>query len=1313
MATEGISTQGNPIDAGSTDTDQTWQLSLSQREVWLDQRAWPHSVHLNIGGGTLLSGPLDLELLKGALAQLVAEHQALRLVPHPDGKQTLLSKAEPILEWVDVSDRPDPEQAVKDWWHQRIKDPFILGAAPPWRFAVIRAGEHLHGISIQFHHLVMDGWGTSLVFQRWSEIYNALGQGLDPAQSKPNSASYGEFIEESNSYRHSDAFERDASFWRGRISQLPEPLIERRQTSQKTHTLPSSRLVVHRIARADYQRISRQATQQGVTPFNLFLAALTLYFALVNERNFVVIGVPTLNRGGRRFRDTLGMFVGVMAIPISLSNQMSSAEFLSSVAAVTRAALRHPRYPLSELGRELEMIRSGRDGLFDLLLSFERQDYKLQFGDAKMTNSRQVFAGTARYPLSATVCDFNEDEDVELVLEASEACFSASEAALLGPRIWSLVTDLAEQPDARIESLSLMPDKERNALIEGIHDRIINYPLSHPATEPFIVQFERQAAQRPQASAVVWDGGSLTYGEINAMANQLAHRLIAAGAARDNIVAFAIERSADMVVSILAIAKAGAAFLPLDVDAPIARLADILKESEAVALLIQERSAERLNHLHLNTLVTDSELAHSEAVEPSPETMVGSGPSRTDLAYVLFTSGSTGRPKGVMIEHSTLSRRLAWITRTYGVTVYDRSAQATQITFDPSLIELCVPLINGASVALPPAGRLLPESLVDFAVNHGVTIMAFVPSTLSRFLDAAAHRPDLKLRVACCGGEVLPPELVNRYLSHTRAKLFNVYGPTETAIFATAWACQRVSAEKLSEPLPIGSPIDDTRIYILDSAQRLLPFGIAGEIYIGGGAVARGYLNRADLTEAVFQSDPFEPSKRVYRTGDRGWLSDDGQLHFIGRIDRQVKLRGYRIELGEIEAALSQMEGVSQAAAKLIERDGKPSLHAWVATQVGLSADGLQRALRVRLPDYMVPGGISVLGTLPESSVGKIDYAGLPAPLANPIASATYARAPNSQIEKDLLALWQEVLAQPTLGVSDNFFDHGGDSLAAVSILTGIEKLIGRRVPMYLITERPTVEGLAAALAEETATPGLLINLSPNPVGAGKRPQLYLAASGHGDLMRFQNLARALGDACDLSMLQPPSASTIVRTADLATLYADSILARGSGPCYLAGFSVGGLAALETARQLQQRGNAVNGLVLIDTIYPSMMWGGTTFWRLLGWLVRVLHIQDLSMNGRRLGVMLKDPGLVGQVMAVSGYRAIAFKGPTLLVKSAGLATWDNLLFRAWHRLMGKSLVEHRVQGLHGSMFDVGNVGDLAEGITEKILPHIPQIHQPL
>ena len=1286
METSGI---GIPA-SGSQDTrpGTTFSLSLSQQDVWLDQRCRPESTHLNIGGGGFLKGPVDLSLFKSALQRLVSENETLRLVPLLEGGQLLLPDVQATLEIVDLATCGSPEKIMLDWWTKTIVKPFELGTKPPWRFFLLRAGADLNGILIQFHHLVMDGWGTSRVLQRWSEIYNALLANAEP--SRPGDPGYLAFIEESAHYRRSAAFQRDSEYWIQQFPTLPEPLIEKRQNPTQ-HTLPNAILVAKRIPRFDYDRLTRYASQNGFSPFNIFLGALSLYFARVCNRQEIVVGVPSLNRGGRRYLETLGMFVGVLPILVNLTADMTGSELIAAIGLTLRGGLRHSRYPLSELGRRLNLIRSGQEGFFDLLLSFERQDYQLNFGSANSVSSRQFFSGIARYPLGVTVCEFHDDADVELILEVSPDYFLQSQAELLGERLWGLVDAFITTPQAKIESYPLASPLERIALVEGLHANV----ASHEAEAPFIVLFEKQVRLNPSATALVWDGASLDYASLNARAEQLAGCLRPLGIGRNSVVAFAIERSADMVIAILAIAKVGAAFLPLDTDSPVARMAEILAESAAVAFVFQRANRVRLAPLHACSIVIDESLVH---VDGSLR-LQNAAPSAQDLAYVLFTSGSTGRPKGVMIEHGALSRRLAWLTRTYGVRTSDRSAQATQITFDPSLIELCLPLIHGASVALPAPGRILPESLAAFAVAHRVTIMAFVPTTLNRFLDAAVNLPGLRLRVACCGGEVLSPELANRFIHETGARLFNVYGPTETTIFATAWECVKQPPGKV---LPLGLPVDDTRIYVLDSNQQLMPFGETGEIYVGGAAVARGYLNGPELTQDVFMRDPFLTGQRMYRTGDRGWLDLQGNLNFTGRLDRQIKLRGYRIELGEVEAALLHIDGIDQAAVKLVQRDGRPALHAWVTSQRGLTSKQIQSVLLQRLPSYMIPGGINILSHLPESSAGKVDYAGLPIPEYAPMAALS--RQPNSPLELQLLALWRDVLKQPALSVSDNFFDVGGDSLAAISLLTGIEKLIGRRVPMYLISERPTVVDLASALDDDTAESRLLIKLGRDQLKvantASPSTLLYLAASGHGDLMRFQNLARAMANTCEVRMLQPPGASTITTISDLAKLYVNSILKEGRRPCYLAGFSVGGLAALESAFQLQQAGIEVKGLILIDTIYPSRLWGGTLLWKLLGWAVRTLHVQDLSMNGRRLGAMLNDPGLVGQVMAVSGYRASAVTGQIHLIKSSGLATtWNRLLFSGWHGQLGLRLVEQTVNGLHGSIFDDRNVVELARTIA--------------
>jgi syringomycin synthetase protein SyrE len=1282
---EGLSSSGklDPVE-------ETLRLSLSQREVWLDQRAWPDSPHLNIGGAAYLEGPVDLAVLRRAMVCMIQENEALRLAPLSTGRQVLLPAFERELEVVDLSASPDPHKAMRLWWQNRIRDQFVLDGTPPWRFSLLRGHDELYGLSIQFHHLIMDGWGTTLVIRRWAEIYSALLKG-EPV-TPTGAPGYTKFIAESHAYRDSKAYEDDAQYWHTQVPELPPQLIERRYGNGSaggaagTGLLPQSRLVEQRIPRADYNRLEEHASPAGLTPFNYVLAALALYFARVNNVQEVVVGVPSLNRSGRAYKGTMGMFAGVLAVKVPVHPEMRVDELLAATRIAMRGALRHPRYPLSDLGRELEVIRQGRDGLLDIFLSFERQDYTVHFGDTPFLGARQAFSGSARYPLGVTVCEFHKENDLELILDASEACFAEGEPELLGRRLWHLAESMRTHPDAGIAQLSIVPNEEQWAALYGLHRDI----ATHEYPPPFITLFEHQVALRPEAPAVVWDdGGVIDYATLNRRANLLAQRLVALGAGRDKVVAMAMARTCAMVVAMLAIAKTGAAFLPLDADAPLERLADILEQSRACALLIDPAAGGRLGQLHPNIVRVRANEALPEAADPGLPPLTAK-PAPRDLAYVLFTSGSTGRPKGVMVEHAVLARRLAWLSRAYGVDWRDCSGQSTQYTFDPSLIELLLPLINGGRVALPPPGRLLPESLAEFSVRHGVTFIAFVPTTLQRFLDAATGMPGLKLRVACCGGEVLSPALARRFVNETGARLFNVYGPTEASIFATAWQCQGTGTGAGDDtPLPIGRPIDDTRIYVLDAQLRPMPLGIPGEIYIGGDTLARGYLHRPELDAAVFLDDPFQPGSRMYKTGDRGWLGVEGNLHFVGRLDRQVKLRGYRIELGEIEAACMQVNGVDQAAARLVDVAGKPQIHAWVGAADHVTAQRLQTVLRQRLPDYMIPSAICVLPRLNESSVGKIDYGALP--MQQPGALAEPARLPGTALERELVAIWESALPGRAIGIHDNFFDIGGDSLAAVAILSGIDAQLGCKVPMYTLTEHPTIERLAMALGRKITPPDMILPLSAEN---GRTP-LYLAASGHGDLMRFTELAKLVSNTYDVYMLQPPADGKLKDVTSLAELYVNCIVAQGREPGVVAGFSVGGVAALETARLLKSSGAPARLLVLLDTIHPRSIVGGVGSWRALGWLVRTLRIQELSMNGRRLGGLVGDPGLVAQVMALRGFHPGSFDGQTCLVRSSGLANWDRLFFGKWRRLMKDRLTERRVPGLHGSIFEANNIGELA------------------
>lgn len=1271
-------------------------FSLSQREIWFDQVAWPGSAHLNIGGCGFLHGRFDAFLFKAALSVLVQECDALRLVPHADGTQSLLASYEPKLQFVDVSSAPDPKQAMRQWWQRLMEEPFHIGSEPPWRFALLRGNSELHGLTIQFHHLIMDGWGTSRVMHRWSEIYNAMETGVGPAAN--HSPAYVQFIEESNQYRQSDLFVRDAAYWSGQVPKLAPPLILSRCGDAHAGKLPASHLAIKKIARNDYAGVEAAAIGLGQSVFSYFLAALALYFARTSHCEDVVIGVPSLNRSGRKYLSTPGMFVGVLAVKLHVLQEMTVMDLLSAAGVAMRGALRHPRYPISELGRSLQLIRSGRHGLVDVLLSFERQDYAVAFGAALPSESRQLFSGVSRFPLGVTVCEFHPDQDLEMVLDASSDCFEAGEAELMGQRLWHLVGYFVANPHATLGNAPLVPAGERWLQVQGLHHDI----AFHDTTLPYIVQFEHQAALRPDAIALVWEGGAMTYAALNARANGLAKQLIAGGVKRGDIVALAIARSAEMVVALLAVSKAGAAFLPLDVEAPIDRLRWIVQDSGATALLLAGQATERYQDLHPNVLTvhpTHMPLDKSDGATDAPCTV-----ATDDVAYVLFTSGSTGRPKGVVIAHATLAFRLAWLARAYEVCWQDRSAQATQVTFDPSLIELFLPLTHGASVALPPPGRMLPEAMAEFAARHGATIMAFVPSTLSRFAQAARTMTDLRLRVACCGGEVLSPDVARNFCEATGAVLYNVYGPTEAAIFVTAWKCD---AQVTDLALPIGRPIDNSKIYVLDADLQPMPIGAIGEIYIGGNALAKGYLNRPDLDALCFLPDPFDPGKRVYRSGDRGWLGVDGNLHFVGRADRQVKLRGYRIELGEVEAACLSMEQVSQAGAKLITQADKSMIHVWVAADQPLSAAEVLGHVRKSLPDYMVPSGVTVMHALPESSTGKIDYGQLAAP--SEAVEKAVGRQPISALETDLLVIWQEILGRSDVSVTDNFFDVGGDSLAALNLVAALEKMLGKPIPMHVLIEHPSIAELARELEGDIVVSECMMRLS----AAGRGVPLYLAVSGHGDVVRFKKLTQALGEQFEVYLLQPPTGMKMGSTVELAQLYAQSIAARALRPGVLAGFSVGGVAALETTRILMERHEAVRATVLIDTIFPRTFFGGKLVWKLFGWLVNSLNVQDLSLNGRRLGAMFSDHGLVSQVMALSDYRPKSIQASVCLIKSSGFASWDWLFFRSWRRLFGAHLVEVRSPGVHGSIFENGNVQDLALSLrsvlakVDKSLEHAP------
>jgi len=1272
-------------------------LASNQRDVWYDQATYPNSPVYNIGGYLCIEGEINLNLLEKATNQLVAESDALRLTIYQENEnilQSVTNKNTVTLEFVDFSTTENPNLSSHEWLEHTFQQPFLLEQKKSLsQLVLIKENAERYYLLTKFHHIMADGWTTKIVIARLAELYNALLQNR-PSTNAPQQ-SYVDYIKQEQEYLTSDAYHRDENYWISALPTLPPLLIEKRYPITQKESLPKANIHKFTLSRLFYNRINQFAQDHKSTTYHVLLSALAVYFSRTTQQNGIVIGVPSLNRNGARFKDVLGMFVSLSPLPLNVDISGDIDQLMKTCGKKLREVYRHQRFPLGAICKRLEIMRNKRDTLFDLVLSYERQEYSMPYGNATIS-AHQQFSGVARYPLAVTICEFHELHDVDVVLEGAENAFTSQDLEMLGNRIQLILEQMIACPQTLISDIDLLPANEKKLLFKEFNKTVTKTPF----TLNVIQQFQHQAALNPDAIAVEYSATKLSYRELDLLSNRHAHPLIRLGAHSNEIVAICLPRCPEMIIGMLAILKTTAAYLPIDPDTPTDRIAEILLQSKAVALICINDQKKRLSALHPHVIIIDQPDNLQNHLNTDPEKL---NPNAHDLAYVIFTSGSTGRPKGVMLEHETLSLRLRWLQEAFKITSKDRIAQTIQFSFDPSIIEIFLALTQGACLVLAPARYQTPEALAQFIVEQKINALALVPSSLRNLMQGLEQHSTTSLRVACCGGEVLPPKLASDFINKTGARLLNVYGPTETAILASAFECTS-NADSL--PLSIGRPIDDTRIYIVDNQLQLLPVGTPGEIVIGGKAVARGYLYQDELTRERFLPDPYHSAanSRLYKSGDIGYIGTDGQLYFVGRIDNQVKISGYRIELGEIEMLLVSHPRIRAAAVKIIKDNHQKNIYAYVEAIVpqtlapeALSTE-LSKLLRNKLPEYMQPRAIITIATVPTKQNGKIDYDSLPNPERLP--DTTIDKLPTSPLEIQLLQLWISTLKTHKIGIEDNFFELGGDSLAAVTLMIKIEKLFGTRHSLSLLLENPTISQLANVLSQEQAsiTMPLLITLSENKSTC----PFYLAASGHGDMIRFANLAEQLNGSCTLHMLQPPSPSDSYLTIEaIAKAYAEAILNQNEAPGYIGGFSIGGITALETARILIGLGKPPKGILLLDTVYPRWPLKSPVLFWLLRFFSKLFHLNKTVINGRYLDVMLKDPGIVTQLLAVQSYKIKPFDYPVVLFISTGMKPIKLWALSKWSDIFS-NLTRHSISGSHGEIFQPPHLQILVNAILAHI-----------
>ncbi|MGC4060737.1 MAG: amino acid adenylation domain-containing protein [Aquabacterium sp.] len=1082
----------SPVQRSLDAPDGSLPLSSVQQVIWFDQLLMPDVPSYQLGMVADIEGELNIELLRRAVDKIAQANDALRMVML-DGavpRFEVRGHVEVSLPLIDMPHLDGDRDAARAQVDALFSQPHPLTGTPLWGHTLLRYGQAHYMWLNRYHHVIMDGYAIPLMGQAIIDEYNRLLSGVDEAVEA--GLSYLEFLQAEQAYFQSSRPDRDRAYWKARHATLPPPLLTPRHAMEGDAIGRSGKLVWP-IARADFERIEAHAQAQGLTAPHFFLALIHSYFSRVSDARDggdIVIGVPVHNRGKARHKQMLGMFSSMNPVGVPVDTARSFTGQIQAMADELKRCYRHQRLPISEINREVQLTRTGRRQMFDVTFSFEAFDADVRMGEARPKFST-LHNGHEQTPLAIALKNYHHADGVLLEMVYNERYLSAGEVALLQGRLRTMCEAVLAGHAGPIDDLPLMPDEEARLLVHGFNDTDAAFDAHSTLSQ----LFERQVALSPGRIALVCDGEALSYEALDARANQWARHLQTLGVRTDDIVAVALERSVDMVLALLAALKAGAAYLPIDTSHPAERLASMLNEAGPRALLTH---ASLRAHLPESVVpvdaIVDMDGAAASVVDGLASDAVaplGAPLSSRSVAYVIYTSGSTGQPKGVMNEHRGVVNRLQWMQKAYALSVHDHVLQKTPFSFDVSVWEFFWPLLNGARLVMAqPGGHQDPAYLARVIHEQGITTLHFVPSMLQAFVNHAGHASPGSLRQIMCSGEALPWSLQQQVLAAwPGVQLHNLYGPTEAAIDVTSWACRHDAARTAHQVVPIGHPIDNTRLYILDGAGRPVPMGVAGELHIGGVGVARGYLQRPDLTAERFLPDPFAPhatdatDARLYKTGDLARWRADGAIEYLGRTDHQVKIRGLRIELGEIESRLAQHADVREAVV-VAWQDAQADdqrLVAYVTLTASTAPDEggaalqetLQEALRAHLrrtlPEYMVPAAFVTMAAMPLNHNGKLDRKALPPPDAHALQRVAF-EAPEGNAETALAAVWQDVLKVPRVGRHDNFFDLGGHSLLVLKAAEQLKPL-GYRLELRTAFDHPTLMGLAAALPRMASLP--------------------------------------------------------------------------------------------------------------------------------------------------------------------------------------------------------------------------------------------------
>nr|WP_256589251.1 non-ribosomal peptide synthetase [Pseudomonas sp. IB20]MCV2228159.1 amino acid adenylation domain-containing protein [Pseudomonas sp. AU10] len=1185
--------------------DQPLVLSFAQERQWFLWQLDPHSAAYHIPSILRLSGQLDQQALQSSFDALVARHESLRTCINQQDERVVqvIRPAEPVL----IARVDALEATLQQQVEAEIARPFDLQQGPLLRVTLMRLAQDLHVLVLVQHHIVSDGWSMQVVVDELVQVYGAYRQG-EVAQLPALALQYADYAHWQRQWMAAGERERQLTYWRALLGG-EQPVLE----------LPTARarpaVQSYRGASLDVELpaqlaagLNALAQREGVTVFMLLLASFQGLLYRYSGQRDIRVGVPIANRNRVEVERLVGFFVNTQVLKAEFDEQLTVRQLLQQVKRRSLDAQSHQDLPFEQLVEALQPERSlSHNPLFQVLFNHQN-DAGLATQGRHLPDLRveglDWGSQTAQFDLSLDT-QASADGIWATLTYATDLFEPAMLQRMLGH--WqNILQGMLDDPQQRVSQLPMLDRTEQRVALQDWNATEQGY-----TQQPVHQLIEAQAQRTPHAQALVFAEQRLTYAELNRRANRLAHCLMAAGVGPDVLVGVAVERSIEMVVGLLAVLKAGGAYVPLDPEYPRERLAYMLQDSGVKLLLTQAHLLEQLPiSPGLECLVVGE-----SGFEGYSDTNPGIALSGENLAYMIYTSGSTGQPKGAGNRHLALTNRLCWMQQAYALSASDTVLQKTPFSFDVSVWEFFWPLMTGASlVVAAPGDHRDPARLVALINAERVTTLHFVPSMLQAFLQDTTVGTCQTLQRIVCSGEALPVDAQQQVFTKLpQAALYNLYGPTEAAIDVTHWVC----VDEGRDTVPIGQPIANLRTYVLDADLQAVAVGVAGELYLGGIGLARGYHRRPGLTAERFIASPFKSGERLYRTGDRVCQRADGVIEYLGRLDHQVKLRGLRIELGEIEARILEHPQVQEASVQVI--DGKqlvgylvlqaPSEH-WRAS--------LSAYLLAHLPDYMVPAQWVLLAQMPLSPNGKLDRKALPRPGADQRERAY--QAPQSPLEQRLAIIWSEVLGVEQVGLNDNFFELGGHSLLVLMLKERIRKATGTLLSVSQLMLNPTVAGQVACLGGDTRH-SLIVKLNSQTQGT----PLFLFHPSYGSVHCYKAIGLALREQRPvlgvISRALVDEGSEVPTWQAMVEDYTAQLLeAVPQGPYRLAGWSLGGNLAMEVAYALEQAGRVVELVGWIDASPP--------YWLRAYWDTAVVaDDSELPVNQRRvelLQVMFPD-----------------------------------------------------------------------------------------